>query len=121
MRYFLTVVDHGSVNATANALGVAQPTISQALRSLERELRTRLFHLIGRGTVPRRPPRRRAVCAPSWRLNRQGWQRASRRPTRARMANTETAEGRRQRRRREGWLHDRLHERVQTLDDQQRC
>lgn len=52
VRYFLAVVDHGSVNAAANALGVAQPTISQAMRSLERELRTRLFHRIGRGMVP---------------------------------------------------------------------
>lgn len=52
VRYFLAVVDRGSVNAAANALGVAQPTISQALRSLERELRTRLFHRIGRGMVP---------------------------------------------------------------------
>lgn len=52
VRYFLAVVDHGSVNAAANALGVAQPTISQAMRSLERELRTRLFQRIGRGMVP---------------------------------------------------------------------
>ena len=33
-------------------MGVAQPTISQALRSLERELKTPLFHRIGRGMVP---------------------------------------------------------------------
>ena len=52
MRYFLAVIDHGSINAAANAVGVAQPTISQAMRSLERELKTPLFHRIGRGMVP---------------------------------------------------------------------
>jgi len=52
LRYFLAVVDHGSINAAASALGVAQPTISQALRSLERDLGTPLFHRIGRGMVP---------------------------------------------------------------------
>ncbi|MGH3349602.1 MAG: LysR family transcriptional regulator [Nocardioides sp.] len=52
LRYFLAVVDHDSVHAAATALGVAQPTISQALRSLERELGTALFHRIGRGMVP---------------------------------------------------------------------
>ncbi|GAB3387185.1 LysR family transcriptional regulator [Amycolatopsis echigonensis] len=52
VRYFLAVVDHGSVNAAAGAVGVAQPTISQGLRSLERELKTPLFYRIGRGMVP---------------------------------------------------------------------
>lgn len=52
MRYFLAVIDHGSINAAASAVGVAPPTISQALRGLERDLRTPLFHRIGRGMVP---------------------------------------------------------------------
>ncbi|WP_169570608.1 LysR family transcriptional regulator [Nocardioides insulae] len=52
VRYFLAVVDQGSINSAAGAVGVAQPTISQALRTLERELRTPLFHRIGRGMVP---------------------------------------------------------------------
>lgn len=52
LGYFLAVVDHGSINAAANAVGVAQPTISQALRSLERDLKTPLFYRIGRGMVP---------------------------------------------------------------------
>ncbi|MEX0428418.1 LysR family transcriptional regulator [Nocardioides sp. DS6] len=52
VRYFLAVIDHGSINSAANAVGVAQPTISQAMRSLERELKTPLFHRIGRGMVP---------------------------------------------------------------------
>lgn len=52
MRYFLAVVEHGSINAAAAAVGVSQPTISQALRGFERDLKTPLFHRIGRGMVP---------------------------------------------------------------------
>jgi DNA-binding transcriptional LysR family regulator len=52
VRYFVAVFDHGSVNAAASAVGVAQPTISQALRSLEREFKGPLFDRIGRGMVP---------------------------------------------------------------------
>lgn len=51
VRYFLAVFDHGSINAAATVLDVAQPTISQALRSLERELGTQMFQRIGRGMV----------------------------------------------------------------------
>ncbi|WP_326794462.1 LysR family transcriptional regulator [Streptomyces sp. NBC_01808] len=51
IEYFLAVVDHRGVNAAASALGVAQPTISQAIRKLERELGAALFHRIGRGVV----------------------------------------------------------------------
>ncbi|WP_219506146.1 LysR family transcriptional regulator [Nonomuraea ceibae] len=51
VEYFLAVVDHRGVNAAAAALGVAQPTVSQALRKLERELGVPLFHRIGRGVV----------------------------------------------------------------------
>jgi DNA-binding transcriptional LysR family regulator len=52
LRYFLAVVHHGTISAAANAVGVAQPTMSQGLRALERELRTPLFYRIGRGMVP---------------------------------------------------------------------
>lgn len=51
LEYFLAVRSHGSVNAAAARLGVAQPTISQALRALEREFGVELFHRIGRGMV----------------------------------------------------------------------
>lgn len=51
LEYFLAVRSHGSVNAAAARLGVAQPTMSQALRSLEREFGVELFHRIGRGMV----------------------------------------------------------------------
>jgi DNA-binding transcriptional LysR family regulator len=51
IRYFLAVVDHQGVNAAATALELAQPTLSRAIRELERELRIELFHRIGRGMV----------------------------------------------------------------------
>lgn len=51
IEYFLAVVENDGINGAAAALGVAQPTVSQALRSLERELGVQLFHRIGRGMV----------------------------------------------------------------------
>ncbi|NMM89093.1 LysR family transcriptional regulator [Rhodococcus sp. SRB_17] len=51
MEYFLAVVENKGISGAAAALGVAQPTVSQALRGLERELGVRLFHRIGRGMV----------------------------------------------------------------------
>lgn len=50
-EYFLAVVDHDGVNAAANALGLARPTVSQAIRVLERDLGVDLFHRVGRGMV----------------------------------------------------------------------
>ena len=49
LRYFLTVVDEGSVTRAAERLHVAQPSLSQALRAFERELGVQLFHRVGRG------------------------------------------------------------------------
>ncbi|MGW8530184.1 MULTISPECIES: LysR family transcriptional regulator [Nocardiopsidaceae] len=51
LEYFLAVVDHGGVNRAATALHLAQPSLSQALRSLERDLGSDLFHRIGRRVV----------------------------------------------------------------------
>jgi DNA-binding transcriptional LysR family regulator len=51
IRYFLSVVDHRGINVAADELGVAQPTVSQAMRELESELGVQLFHRLGRGTV----------------------------------------------------------------------
>ncbi|MGH3450375.1 MAG: LysR family transcriptional regulator [Haloechinothrix sp.] len=51
IQYFLAVVDHKGINAAAATLGLAQPTVSQAIRELERELGVDLFHRIGRGMV----------------------------------------------------------------------
>lgn len=52
IEYFLAVVEHGGIGGASTALGVTQPTVSQALRALERELGVQLFHRIGRGMVP---------------------------------------------------------------------
>lgn len=51
LRYFLAVVDHGSVNKAAAALYVAQPSLSQAIRALERDLGIDLFRRVGRRLV----------------------------------------------------------------------
>ncbi|NHP16317.1 LysR family transcriptional regulator [Rhodococcus sp. KBW08] len=51
MEYFLAVVDNGGVNRAAAALHVAQPSLSQSIRKLEKDLRTELFHRVGRGIV----------------------------------------------------------------------
>lgn len=51
LEYFLAVVDNGGVNRAAAALRVAQPSLSQSLRKLEKDLRTELFHRVGRGLV----------------------------------------------------------------------
>jgi DNA-binding transcriptional LysR family regulator len=49
VRYFLTVVDEGSVTGAARRLRVAQPSLSQALRAFESELGVQLFRRVGRG------------------------------------------------------------------------
>jgi DNA-binding transcriptional LysR family regulator len=51
LRYFLAVVDAGSVRAAAAQLFVAQPSVSQAVRGLERDLGSLLFHRTGRRLV----------------------------------------------------------------------
>lgn len=51
LRFFLAVVDEGGVHRAAAALFVAQPSISQALRGLEADLGTSLFHRAGRRLV----------------------------------------------------------------------
>jgi LysR family carnitine catabolism transcriptional activator len=49
LRYFLAVVEYGGVTSAARGLHIAQPSLSQALRSLERELGAELFQRVGRG------------------------------------------------------------------------
>ncbi|ALE07711.1 LysR family transcriptional regulator [Arthrobacter sp. ERGS1:01] len=51
LRYFLAIVDHGGVHRAAEALHIAQSSLSQTMRALERDLGTQLFHRIGRGIV----------------------------------------------------------------------
>jgi DNA-binding transcriptional LysR family regulator len=51
LEYFLAVVDHGGMSRAAHALYVAQPSLSQAVRVLERDLGTSLFDRVGRRLV----------------------------------------------------------------------
>lgn len=51
LRYFLAIVDAGGVHRAAEALFVAQPSVSQALRGLEADLGTELFYRTGRRLV----------------------------------------------------------------------
>ncbi len=51
ISYFLAVVDHGGFGRAAAVLEVAQPTLSQSIRALERELGAELFHRTARGLV----------------------------------------------------------------------
>lgn len=51
LEYFLAVIDHGGMNRAAEALHIAQPSLSQSVRRLERELGSQLFHRVGRGLV----------------------------------------------------------------------
>lgn len=51
LRYFLAVIDQGGVTRAAESLYVAQPSVSQALRTLEQRLSVELFTRVGRGLV----------------------------------------------------------------------
>ncbi|HEY7106381.1 MAG TPA: LysR substrate-binding domain-containing protein [Acidimicrobiia bacterium] len=51
LRLFLAVVDEGGFTRAAEAAFVSQPSVSQAIRELESELGTPLFHRVGRGVV----------------------------------------------------------------------
>jgi len=51
LEYFLAIVDHGGFNWAASVLYVSQPSLSQAVQALERDLGTELFHRIGRRAV----------------------------------------------------------------------
>jgi LysR family carnitine catabolism transcriptional activator len=51
LAYVVAVVDHGGFTRAAAEVHVAQPSLSQAVRSLERELGVELFHRVGRGVV----------------------------------------------------------------------
>ena len=51
LKFFLAVVDHNGISRAAEHLMVAQPSLSQAIATFERELGMPLFHRIGRGVV----------------------------------------------------------------------
>ncbi|MFI7006677.1 LysR family transcriptional regulator [Streptomyces sp. NPDC050145] len=52
LRYFLAIVEQGSVKAAAASVGVTEPSVSQGIRALEHELRTPLFRRVRRGMMP---------------------------------------------------------------------
>jgi len=52
LRCFLTTVEQGSFTAAASELGYAQPSVSEQVRLLERNLNAVLFRRVGRGLVP---------------------------------------------------------------------
>ncbi|AWZ07311.1 MULTISPECIES: LysR family transcriptional regulator [unclassified Streptomyces] len=51
LTYFLAIVDQGGFNRAAAALYVSQPSLSQAIQALERDLGDTLFHRLGRRVV----------------------------------------------------------------------
>ena len=51
LQYFLAAVDRGSFSAAAEALHLAQPSLSEQVRRLEAELGVTLFERVGRGLV----------------------------------------------------------------------
>jgi DNA-binding transcriptional LysR family regulator len=52
LRFFLAVIDHQGFSRAAEQLYIAQPSLSQAIAGLERELGVALFHRVGRGVIP---------------------------------------------------------------------
>lgn len=48
LDYVLAVIDHGGVSRAAAALGVTQPSVSQAIQRLESDLGVALFERVGR-------------------------------------------------------------------------
>ena len=51
LQYFLETAKHGSMTKAAESLYVSQPSLSQTIRRLEKELGTRLFERHGRNIV----------------------------------------------------------------------
>jgi len=52
MQQMIAVAEHGHMTRAAEELGVTQPALSAALRKLEDELGTELFHRTGHGVEP---------------------------------------------------------------------
>jgi LysR family transcriptional regulator, nitrogen assimilation regulatory protein len=51
LRYFVAIVDHGSLSRAAVVLHVAQPALTQQLRQLEEELGAQLVHRSAQGVI----------------------------------------------------------------------
>jgi DNA-binding transcriptional LysR family regulator len=52
LSYFAAACEHGSFSSAADALHMAQPSLSEQVRRLEAELGVALFQRVGRGLVP---------------------------------------------------------------------
>lgn len=63
LRYFLGIVEHGSLSKAAEALRVAQPALSLHLKRLEEEFGCPLVHRTARGVIPTESGMRLAVQA----------------------------------------------------------
>ncbi len=51
LRYFVAIVDHGSLSRAARVLHIAQPALTQQLRQLEEELGAQLLHRSAQGVL----------------------------------------------------------------------
>lgn len=49
MKYFVAIVDAGSLTAAADAIAIAQPALTRQLRELEKDLGVQLLHRTSRG------------------------------------------------------------------------
>lgn len=51
LRYFVAIVDHGSLSRAARVLHIAQPALTQQIRQLEEELEIQLLHRSAQGVL----------------------------------------------------------------------
>jgi LysR family nitrogen assimilation transcriptional regulator len=51
LRYFVAIVDHGSLSRAARVLHIAQPALTQQIRQLEDELAAQLLHRSAQGVI----------------------------------------------------------------------
>jgi LysR family transcriptional regulator, nitrogen assimilation regulatory protein len=51
LRYFVAIVDHGSLSRAARVLHIAQPALTQQIRQLEDELGAQLLHRSAQGVM----------------------------------------------------------------------
>ena len=51
LRYFVAIVDHGSLSRAARVLHIAQPALTQQVKQLEDELAAQLLHRSAQGVI----------------------------------------------------------------------